>query len=411
MKLSKIVGKGYYKFWNSKHRYLVVKGSRGSKKSATTSLKLIYNIMKYPGSNAVVVRRYHNTHLNSTYAQLLWAINKLGVNHLWKATKAPLELTYIPTGQQILFRGFDNATKLTSITVKTGHLCWVWVEEAFEITNEKEFNKLDLSIRGELPPHLWKQIIITFNPWSEKIWLKARFFDKEDDDILSLTTTYMVNEFLGKDDIKVFEKMKEDNPTRYAIEGLGHWGVSEGLVFDNWRVEDFDVNDIKDLPHTIGLDFGYTNDPTAMICSYVDVDKKVIYIHDEHYQKEMLNDMIAQMIKDKLYHKEVITADSSEPKSIASLKRYGIVRIKGARKGKDSVMNGISFLQEFTIVVHSSCDNTIMELSNYRWDEKDGNKLNKPIDEFNHLLDALRYSMERFQKKQQTKITKKDLGL
>ena len=205
--------------------------------------------------------------------------------------------------------------------------------------------------------------------------------------------------------------MKIENPSRYAVEGLGEWGIAEGLVFSNWEIRDFELASVKHLPHTIGLDFGYTNDPTALVASYVDMDSKTIYIHDEHYQKEMLNDMIAQMVKDKLYHKETITADSSEPKSIADIKRHGVPRIKGAKKGRDSILNGISFLQEFKIVIHSSCINTIMEFSNYRWDEKQGEKLNKPVDEDNHIIDALRYSMERFQKKQLTKITKDQLGL
>lgn len=162
--LPDIIGKGYGKFWKFKGRYRVVKGGRGSKKSCTTALWLIYNIMKMPLANALVVRKFYNTHRDSTFAQLKWAINRLGVTHLWKTTMNPLEMIYMPTGQKILFRGFDDPQSITSITVEKGYLCWCWIEEAFQITDESEFNKLDMSIRGELPPGYFKQITLTFNP-------------------------------------------------------------------------------------------------------------------------------------------------------------------------------------------------------------------------------------------------------
>lgn len=162
--LPDIIGSGYGEFWRFKGRYKAVKGGRGSKKSCTQALWMIYNMMKYPQANSVVVRRYFNTHRDSTYAQLKWAINRLQVGGAWKGTMNPLELTYLPTGQKILFRGFDDPQSITSITVETGHLCWVWFEEAFQITNESEFDKLDLSIRGKLPPGYFKQITFTFNP-------------------------------------------------------------------------------------------------------------------------------------------------------------------------------------------------------------------------------------------------------
>ena len=162
--LPETIGGGYGEFWRYKGRYRALKGGRGSKKSCTMALWLIYNIMKYPLANAVVVRRYFNTHRDSTFAQLKWAINQLQCGGAWKHTMNPLELTYLPTGQKILFRGFDDPQSITSITVEKGHLCWVWLEEAFQITDEEEFNKLDLSIRGSLPPGYFKQITFTFNP-------------------------------------------------------------------------------------------------------------------------------------------------------------------------------------------------------------------------------------------------------
>ena len=395
--LPQIIGKGYATYWNYKGRYKVVKGGRGSKKSTTTALWIIYNMMKYPLANTLVIRRVFNTHKDSTYTQLKWASNVLKVSHLWKFSKSPLEATYLPTGQKILFRGLDDPMSITSITVEHGHLCWCWFEEAFQIMNEDDFNKVDMSIRGELPKGYFKQIMISFNPWSEKHWLKKRFFDVADDDILAITTNYTCNEFLGEDDKKLFEKMKLNNPRRFSIEGLGNWGIADGLVYSNFEELEFDIDEIKkrkNIKSAFGLDFGYTNDPTAFICSLVDLDSNEIFIFDEHYQKAMSNKDITNMIKYKGYSKEKIIGDSSEPKSIDDIRRQGIYRIKGAKKGKDSILNGIQFIQDFKIYVHPKCENTLIELSNYVWDTKEGNVINKPIDDYNHLMDALRYSME-----------------
>lgn len=395
--IAKKIGRGYKTFWNFKGRYRVVKGSRGSKKSTTISMWIIYNMMKYPLANTLVIRRIFNTHKDSTYTQLKWACNNLGVSHLWKFSKSPLEATYLPTGQKILFRGLDDPMSITSITVEHGYLCWAWFEEAFQVMNEDDFNKIDMSIRGQLPEGYYKQITLSFNPWSEKHWLKKRFFDSADDEVLAITTTYKCNEYLGEDDIKVFEKMKNNNPRRYAIEGLGNWGIAEGLIYENFEELDFDIEDIKkrkNIKSAFGIDFGYTNDPTAFIASLVDLDNKEIFIFDEHYQKAMSNKMIADMIKYKGYAKEMIIADSAEPKSIDDIRRNGVYRIMSAKKGKDSILNGIQFIQDFKIYVHPKCENTIIELSNYVWSNKEGVIINKPVDDYNHLMDALRYSLE-----------------
>ena len=396
--LPKIIGKGYGSFWNFKGRYRVVKGGRASKKSTTTALWLIYNIMKYKEANALVIRRYFNSHKDSTYAQLKWAINQLKVTNLWMVSKSPLEITYKPTGQKILFRGLDDPQSITSITVEKGFLCWVWFEEAFQIMDEGAFNKIDMSIRGEMPKGYFKQLTLTLNPWSEKHWIKKRFFDAEDKDVLAITTTYQCNEFLGEDDVKLFEKMKNKSPRRYDVEGLGNWGVAEGLVYQNFEELDFNVEDIMseldNITAVFGLDFGYTNDPTAFVAMLVDKDNMSIYIFDEIYKKAMTNRDIYAEINYKGYSKEKITADSAEPKSIEELRRLGLRRVKAARKGKDSILYGIQKLQDYKIYV-----NTIAELNNYVWDNKDGNILNKPIDDYNHIMDAMRYAMESVDKK------------
>ena len=398
--LPDVIGKGYGTYWKSKKRYRVLKGGKGSKKSTTTALNFIYRLMKYPGANLLVVRAVANTHRDSTFAQLEWAQRQLGVSHLWKNTVSPMEMTYIPTGQKVLFRGFDDVLKLASTTVSTGYLCWVWIEEAFEIRSEDDFDKLDLSVpRGEVPAPLFKQTTLTFNPWSETHWLKRRFFDDPADNVDTFSTNYLINEWLDDTDRAVFERMREQNPRKYAVAGLGEWGIAEGLVYENWEIKDFDVptlgaenNEEWKFKHFFGLDYGYTNDPTAFIAFAVNNVDKEIYIYDEHYQTKMLNSDIANMIIAKGYAKEIIRADAAEPKSNADLKRMGIQRLMPSVKGKDSVMHGIAEIQEYKIFVKPTCTNAIMELSSYCFaKDKDDRGLNKPEDFNNHLMDALRY--------------------
>jgi phage terminase large subunit len=401
--LKKAVGQGYNRFWHFKGRYRVVKGSRASKKSKTTALWYITNMMKYPGANTLVVRKTFRTLKDSCFTELKWAINRLCVQDHWKITESPLQMEYLPTGQKIYFRGLDDPLKVTSITVDVGSLCWMWIEEAYEIMKEDDFNILDESIRGQVEDGLFKQITLTFNPWNEHHWIKARFFDAPPDpDILALTTNYLCNEWLDASDKKVFETMKKNNPRRYRVAGLGDWGIVEGLVFENWEERDFkldDIKGIKGIKSAFGLDFGYTNDPSAFWCGMIDLEGKTIYVFDEMYKQGMQNEAIHKEIHSMGYSKEKITADSAEPKSIDRLRDLGLSHIKGARKGKDSVNNGIDFIQGFKIVIHPRCVNFLTEISNYTWDvDKFGKKLNKPIDDFNHLMDAMRYALESFVK-------------
>ena len=400
--LKDIVGKGYKEFWNTKKRYVVCKGSRASKKSKTAALWHIVHIMQHPGANALVIRKTERTLRDSCYADLKWAINRLGVSAYWKATLSPLELVYLPTHQRIIFRGLDDPLKLTSISTECGSICFVLIEEAYEITKEEDFNFIDESIRGELPDGLWKRITIILNPWSESHWIKKRFFDNPDDDVLAMTTTYKINEFLDEADIKLFEKMKINNPKRYNVAGLANWGISEGLIYEDFIEEDFDISEIKKRTNAkvcFGLDFGYVNDATALFCGIIFEQEKLLYVFDELYEKNLSNEKIAEKIFKMGYSKEKIIADSAEPKSIDRLYDLGIHGIKAARKGKDSIINGIDYLQDFKIIVHPICVNFLLEIQNYAWQtDKNGKQINKPIDDFNHLMDAMRYATEDFAK-------------
>lgn len=403
LSLKNVVGKSYNQFWRFKGRYRVVKGSRASKKSKTTALWYIANMTKYPAANLLVIRKTFRTLKDSCFTELKWAINRLCVAEHWKVTESPLQMTYLPTGQTIYFRGLDDPLKVTSITVDVGQLCWLWIEEAYEIMNEADFDILDESIRGQVAEGLFKQITLTFNPWNEHHWIKKRFFDSPPDrDILAMTTNYMCNEWLDEADKKVFETMRKNNPRRYKVAGLGDWGIVDGLVYENWKEKAFDIEQIKNIAgikSAFGLDFGYTNDPSALWCGMVDLSGKKIYVFDELYKKGLSNELIYSSINKMGYKKEKIRADAAEPKSIDRLRELGMANIRAARKGKDSVNNGIDYIQDFEIVIHPRCVNFLTEISNYTWDtDRFGKKINKPIDDFNHLLDAMRYGMEDFSK-------------
>lgn len=398
--LPDVVGKGYGTFWNFKGRYRVCKGSRASKKSKTTALNIIYRMMQYPQANTLVIRKVYRTLKDSCFTELQWAINRLEVAAYWEIKESPLEMTYKPTGQKIYFRGLDDPLKITSITVKTGYLCWAWLEEAYEVLNEDDFNMLDESIRGAIPKEtgLFKQWTITFNPWNEKHWLKSRFFDKESPDILAMTTNFRCNEWLDEADLRVFEEMRKNNPRRFKVAGEGDWGIVDGLVYENWEEKAFSLDEIRAIPgikSAFGLDFGYTADPSALFCGLVDTSTRTIWVFDEMYEKGLSNRRIAEKIKAMGYAKERIKADCAEPKSIDEIREEGIYNIRECRKGRDSINNGIQYIQDYHIIIHPRCVNFLTEIGLYRWDEdKSGKKLNKPVDEFNHLMDAMRYALE-----------------
>ena len=408
--IAKKIGKGYKQYWFSKKRYNVVKGGRASKKSKVTALWIIYNMMKYPLANTLVVRQVFKDNRDSTLKDLEWAAHRLGVHHLWKFNVNPMEATYLETGQKILFRGMNDAMSITSITVSHGFLCWCWIEEAYQVKSEDDFNKLDMSIRGKLPDGYFKRIMITFNPWSDKHWLKARFFDNPDEDTLAITTTFECNEWLGEDDTRIFANMKEKYPRRYNVEGLGNWGISEGVIFDNWIEKTFDYTEIKGQL-LVGLDFGFV-DPTTIIQSILDEKNKTIYVFGEWYKSNVITEDIFNAINKLGLSKSTIIADAARPEQIEEIKRKGVRGIRACTKGKDSVINGINKLLEYQLVVHPDCKHLLIELENYCWDkDKNGNTIESPCDDFNHCLDSLRYSLQSVKNNKVKTLNKAALGL
>lgn len=398
--MAQAIGKGYNRFFHSKNFYRAIKGSRGSKKSKTAALCYVHDILKYNWANLLVIRRYSNTNKQSTYTDFKWATNRLGVSHLFKFNESLPEITVKATGQKIMFRGLDDELKITSISVDVGMLSWVWVEEAYQIEKQEKFDTLVESIRGSYnDPNFYKQVTVTFNPWNERHWLKSAFFDKETRkrDVFSDTTTFRDNEWLDEQDRQRYLDLYRTNPARARVVCDGEWGVSEGLVFEKFESMNFDIaKKINEIGVTVhGMDFGFTHDPTTLPSAAYDDSKKELWIYGELYKTGLLTDDIVDEIKKRNLEKARIIADSASPLVIAELQNKGIRRIEGARKGKDSIMQGIAFIQGLKIYIHPSCVNTLEEFNTYIYDkDKEGNWLNKPLDKNNHIIDALRYSLE-----------------
>lgn len=423
--LSRQFHKIYQEMWATKTQNIVIKGSKGSGKSRVCAMWIIYNMMKYPKASTLVVRKFKESIKDSIYAELKWAIHKFHADGAWKCNTSPLEMSFTrdPSKpqevQKILFRGLDDPQKVASIGVDYGHLCWVLWEEASQITSEEDFDKINMSIRGQLPDYLWKRVMVIFNPWSEKHWLKKRFFDEPDDRTYTLTTTFRHNPWLSDDNLAEYVELYDRSPRTARIICDGEWGIAGGLVYEDWEAADFDMAQIRaqypDLRFSYGLDFGFVNDPTAFVAIAVDELSRQIWIFDCMYEYGWDNLKIARRLTQMGYADKVIACDSAEQKSIYELKRGyqtpaldenndQIYDVDGhaltdtwvlpnavmAMKGPDSIRNGIRDLQSYHLIVHRhKCVPVLDELSNYAFmEDKDGALTDQPMDEYNHCLVA-----------------------
>lgn len=431
--LAKVVGAGYGSFWRSKKRYRVLKGGRASKKSRTMGLWSIYNIMKHPLANMVVLRNTFNTNKDSTFAVLKWAARQLQVYHLWQFKESPLEAIYKPTGQKILFRGFDDPLKITSITVDVGVLCWAWIEEAYEIESEEEFRTFDESIRGEMPEGLWKQITLTYNPWIDSHWTKKRFWDNVDPDAETFTTTYKCNEWLDDADRRLIEELEHTNPARHKVVGLGEYGMPGGTFFDEFREAIHVVKPFvlpKHWQRFRFLDYGL--DMTAAYWAAVDTEAN-IYVYKELYEPNLIISAAAKKIVELT--NEPIKLTYAPPdlwnrrqetgKSASDIFREnGVVLHKAGNDRVQGWLNLKEWLNPFEIEdeqtgdkkmtarlkIFDNCVNLIRTLPALQKDEKDPNDAATEPHELTHAPDALRYFciMRKVPSKPPRKPLKKD---
>ena len=372
-------------------RYEVYYGGAGSGKSFFVAQKLVYKALTET-RRTLVLRKVNRTTKNSTFQLLLNTLSSWKILDRCKVNKTDYTIV-LPNGSTFLCMGLDDQEKLKSITDLTD----AWLEEATEFSQD-DFNQVDLRIRARVKD---SQIILSFNPVSKANWCYLAFFAPNEElanfraKCTIVQTNYTSNPWLPPDYIDSLLLLKKTNPVFYKIYALGEFGSLDKLVYNNWQIMDFDEKKIKgDL--LVGLDFGYTNDPTAIVCSTLVPEENRIYIWKEMGGQGLLNNDIAQLIKDNGLAKSMIIADSAEQKSIEEIRRQGVYKIKASVKGPDSILSGIQKVQQYELIVHSSCLKVREELENYSWqkDKQTNEYVNKPIDKFNHYLDALRYSLQ-----------------
>ena len=388
-------------------RFLLFYGGAGSGKSHFIAQRLVYKALK-DTRKILVLRKVNRTTKASTFQLLLDTLNQFGILNYCVINRTDFSIT-LPTGSQFLCMGLDDPEKIKSITGLTD----AWLEEATEFSLD-DFSQVNLRVRD--PKAENQEIILSLNPVSKANWCYLHFFAENPEleefrkTVRIVHTTYKDNPHLPEAYVQALLMMKATNEVYYKIYALGEFGSLDKLIYNNWQKMDFDPDTIKGQL-LCGLDFGYTNDPTAFTASILVENERRIYIFKEWGGTGYLNNAIADQIKEMGFAKSIICADSAEQKSIDEIKRLGISRIKPCVKGKGSVLQGIQKLQQYELIVHPSCEKVIEELENYAWkkDKQTNEYINEPAEGFDHYMDSLRYSLQCLDVRKQLTTMKKDL--
>lgn len=370
------------------HRIEVYVGGAGSGKSYGAFQKILLKALNSK-RRILVIRKVQNTIKVSVWRLLLDLLQESGFYEYCKINRSGMEIE-LPNGSIFIFKGLDDPEKIKSITAITD----IVIEEATELI-EEEFTQLNLRLR---PVEPYPQIYLMFNPISKINWVYNYFFiNKLDENTKLIQTTYKDNRFLSKEYVEELEKLQYRNPAYYRIYTLGEFATLDKLVFTTYTKKIINDADIRGLKRWIGLDFGYINDPSALVWGYIDSRKRKIYVCGEYVRKGMKNNEIADIMHDLGLNKDKSYADSAEPKSIDEIKDKGI-NIEPTVKGKDSIIHGIQWIQQNELVVDERCYKVIEELENYTWkkDKKTGEYINEPVDTFNHTIDAIRYGLNSY---------------
>lgn len=390
-------------------------GSAGSGKSVNVAMDYILKLSnpQFTGANLLVVRETETSHKDSTFAELTSAIDRLGQNDIWIIKQAPLYLENKITGNTVIFRGCADERsrqRIKSITTKRGKLCWVWVEEAFEV-QKSSIDLIDDRLRGELPDNLYYQITLTFNPVNAHSYLKTDFWDYDSPDIFTCHSTYLDNRFIDEAYSKRMERRKELDPEGYKVYGLGEWGETGGLILTNYKIEDVS-KDFQMYDRVLyAQDFGYNHANCILELGFKDDE---IYILRELYVHEKDTDEIIQLANGmQLDKSKVMYCDSAEPDRIKMWKKAGY-RAYPVSKEQNSVRAQIDYLKQHKIHINGECLNTIKEIQQWKWekDKQTGDYLDVPVDYQDDAMACLRYGIEPYRKNTQLKTMSKDrLGL
>lgn len=387
----------YLPYLDCTARTQIFYGGSGSGKSVFLAQRCVYDLLR-GGRNYLIAREISTTVRRSVMNEICKVIADWGVSSLFRINHSNAMIT-CANGYQILFTGLDDTEKIKSITPEQGVITDIWVEEATE-TDRRTIKELYKRQRGG-SDKIKKRFTLSFNPILRTHWIYQEYFnalgwgDKQTtysgDGLEILKTTYLDNRFLTAEDRKDLESEKD--PYFRSVYTLGNWGILGNVIFTNWSVQDLSGMKAQFTNHRAGLDFGFSSNPAAMPEMHYDTGKKTLYIFGELYETGLTNDLLAVEVKKRIGDKPV-TCDSAEPKSITELQKYGVNALS-AKKGKDSVVHGIQWLQQQTIIIDNSCINTINEFTQYHWrEDKAGNAISQPVDRNNHIIDAIRYGLE-----------------
>lgn len=402
-----VIEHNHTQYWSS--------GGRGSTKSSFISLIIVVLMVNNPLVNVLIIRKVGATLKDSVYNQILWAIEELGLSAYFKATKNPLEITYIPTGQKIFFRGADDPLKIKSIKPQKGYIGITWFEELDQFNGEEEIrNILQSANRGGQA--YWN--FFSFNPpKSRDNWANIAI-EQERADKLTIHSTYLnvPREWLGEQFFIDAEELRKINPLAYEHEYEGKAVGTGGDVFENVESREITDEEIKLMEYRYdGIDFGFAVDPFVWLSVAYDKRSKTLYFIDEIYEVKLGNSSAVEKIKAKGRGDKVITADSAEPRTISEFRNLGLSRIIGAKKGPDSVEHGISWLQGLAKIVidKNRTPNVHREFTHYEYErDKNGNYISRFPDNDNHTIDATRYALESILSQRYVKVaSKKELGI
>ena len=379
---------------DEKHKYQIFYGGSSSGKSFFLAARCVLDCLN--GRNYLVVRKVARTLRQSCWNEITKAITRMKLTDYFVINKSEMTITGRYNGAQILFAGLDDVEKVKSITPAKGALTDIWIEEATEAAYD-DYKQLTHRLRGRTRHK--KRITLSFNPVYQQHWIFKEFFwiwddgkqHAENEHLSILKTTYRDNRFLTEDDRLVFEL--NTDPYFREVYANGNWGVLGDVIFRNWECRDL-TEEAKAWPQRIyGLDFGFASDPCGAVDVAFDRKKKTVYIFNELCERGLTNTMLAERLQAFCGHRPIV-CDSAEPKSIQELKNEGIYAL-AAKKGQDSVVHGVQWLQGCHIVIDTKCRALKEELTLYQWkQDKDGNTLPVPEDRNNHLIDALRYALE-----------------
>lgn len=380
----------YIPLFQSPDRYFVVTGGRGSGKSFGISLFLLN--LTYEKGHKVLFSRYTlMSAQTSIIPEFIEKIDLMDKNSDFRITKD--EIINLTTGSSIMFKGIRTSSGNQTAALKSLNGVTTFVlDEAEELINEDDFNKIDFSIRSQLKQN---RCILVLNPATKEHWIYQRFFQFRNieggyngrkEDTTYIHTDYRDNQknlsesFLGQ-----LLEMKKRNPQKFEHQILGGWlAKAEGTIIRNWKVGDF----VKTESICFGMDYGFSNDKNTLVEVSVDKENRKMYVREVFGKTNMSTSEIGFKCKQSC-GTDLIICDNSEPRLTNELKNTGL-NIKPTIKKKGSILSGIALMQDYQMVVDSKSNGIIRELNNYVWHEKGL----KPIDKWNHYIDAIRYALQ-----------------